>query len=65
MPRINTHCFLLSHFSPEELLLIEETLEMRGGGPEPDLVGLKHRPILTPGSDASHISNTRLETAYE
>ena len=52
--------------SPEELLLMEETLEMRGGGwCWPDLVGLKHRPILTPGSDASRISNTRHETAYE
>ena len=39
---------------------MEDTLEMRGGGWWwPDLVGLKHRPILTPGSDASRISNMR------
>ena len=45
-----SHSVILSPFSPEEPLLMEETLEIRGGGW--CCVGLKHGPILTLRSDA-------------
>ena len=44
------HSVILSPFSPEEPLLMEETLEIGGGGW--CCVGLKHRPILGLRSDA-------------